>query len=146
MLCRLILLGFGAVTLIEIALFIVIGQAFGVLSTLLAVLLMAMLGVAIIRRQGLSVLAQLRATMDTGKLPGRTIGDAMLVGLAGILMIIPGFFTDFVAILLLIPAVRTALFRFVGRRANVVDIRTTTVRPAEGPAVIELDDTQFRPR
>ena len=81
MLCRLILLGFGAVTLIEIALFIVIGQAFGVLSTLLAVLLMAMLGVAIIRRQGLSVLAQLRATMDTGKLPGRTIGDAMLVGL-----------------------------------------------------------------
>ena len=84
--------------------------------------------------------------MDTGKLPGRTIGDAMLVGLAGILMIIPGFFTDFVAILLLIPAVRTALFRFVGRRANVVDIRTTTVRPAEGPAVIELDDTQFRPR
>lgn len=146
MIGRLILLGFAAITLIEIALFILIGQAIGVLPTLLGTILMALLGAAIIRRQGLSLLAEVRNTMGQGRLPARSLGDAMLISIAGVLLMIPGYFTDAIGLLLLIPLVRTGIYRFIGRRVGVVDIQSTVQTTSSGPAVIELDETHFRPR
>ena len=80
--------------LIEIALFIVIGQAIGLWLTLLGVIVIAIIGTAIIRWQGLSLLAEIRTNFRQGQLPARALADAMLVAIAGVLMVVPGYFTD----------------------------------------------------
>ena len=142
---RLIFLVFLVVPLIEIALFILIGQAIGLWPTLLGVVAIAIIGSAIIRHQGLSLLAQIRDTMGRGQLPARALADAMLVSIAGILMVTPGYFTDFLGLLLLIPPVRALIYRLVRSRLGLADMPpgTTTYRSER---IIELDDTDFRPR
>jgi UPF0716 protein FxsA len=142
---RLIFLVFLVVPLIEIALFILIGQAIGLWPTLLGVIAIAIVGSAIIRHQGLSLLAQIRDTMGRGQLPARALADAMLVSIAGILMVTPGYFTDFLGLLLLIPPVRALIYRLVRSRLGLGDAPpgATSYRSER---IIELDDTDFRPR
>ncbi|MDR3475697.1 MAG: FxsA family protein [Devosia sp.] len=142
---RLIFLAFLAIPLIEIALFVLIGQAIGLWPTLLGVVVIALLGSAIIRHQGLALLAEVRGTMGRGQLPARALADAMLVSIAGVLMVTPGYFTDLVGLLLLVPAVRGALYRLLRNRIGFVDITASTSRPADA-GTIELDETHFRPR
>ncbi len=140
---RLLFIAFAIVPLIEIACFVLVGQAIGLWPTLLAVVVMAFLGAAIVRFEGMAVLAQMRRTMQEGRLPARTLADAMLIGLAGILLLIPGFFTDFLGILLLIPPVRALIYRFFSSRVTVV---TPPYPEPSQPRVIELDEDDWRPR
>src|SRR4051794_41786223 len=108
---RVLFLTFLIVPLIEIGLFILIGQSIGIIPTLLGVLVTAIAGSLLIRWQGLAVLRDLQATMARGELPARQIGDAMLIGLGGLLLLLPGYFTDLIGLLLLIPPVRTLIYR-----------------------------------
>jgi UPF0716 protein FxsA len=141
---RFLLFTFLGLPLIEIAVFIKVGQTFGVLQTLLGVIVAGLLGVAVIRAQGLSLMADIRATMGRGQLPGRAIADAMMVFLAGVLLLIPGYFTDFIGILLLLPPVRELVYSYLKTRMVVVS--TTTGRSGaspSGPRTIELDDDDY---
>lgn len=131
---RLIAITFLALPLIEIALFIVVGRAIGVLPTLALVLLAAVGGAMLLRRQGLGVLNRMRSTVSASTLPGEAVFDAMVLGLAALLLVIPGFFTDIVALVLLVPGVRKALFGQLRRRVRVVETTTTTYRYADEPA------------
>lgn len=152
----LLLLAIVALPLIEIALFIAVGGAIGLLPTLLLVVVAALSGGLVLRWQGLSVLAEMRSTMGQGQLPARALADTMLIGLAGMLLFLPGFFTDIIALALLVPPVRTALYRFLGRRMKVVvatsNGTTTTTYRSHAPdriasrETIELDDDDWRPR
>ena len=143
--------GFLALPLIEIALFIVVGRAIGLLPTLALVVLAAFAGILLLRRQGLDVVNRLRSNMSAGTIPGRTMFDTMLIGLAGILLIIPGFFGDIVALLLLIPPVRHWLYRAMTRNIKVVQT-TATYRSADPsepqhlnrPQTIDLDDDDWQ--
>jgi UPF0716 protein FxsA len=126
---------FTIVPLIEIACFILIGQA-GVLVT-------ALLGAFLIRMQGLALLTEIRQTMGRGQLPARAMGDAIMVGVAGALLIAPGYFTDLLGILLLVPPVRSLIYRFLAARMTVVT--PARMRP-QRPGVIDLDDSDWRPR
>src|SRR4051812_13028990 len=94
---------FIVVPLIEIGLFAFLGQTIGVLPTLLGVLVTAVAGSLLIRWQGLKVLRDLQATMARGELPARQVGDAMLIGLGGLLLLLPGYFSDLIGLLLLMP-------------------------------------------
>lgn len=143
---RLIFLVFLVVPLIEIALFILIGQAIGLWPTLLGVIAIAIVGSAIIRHQGLSLLAQIRDTMGRGQLPARALADAMLVSIAGILMVTPGYFTDFLGLLLLIPPVRALIYRLVRSRLGLADAPPGATTYRSERTTIELDETDFRPR
>lgn len=140
---RLLVLAFLAVPLIEIALFILVGQAIGLVPTLLGVLIAAVAGAVVIRWQGISLLRDLQATLSRGQLPARKLADAMLVGLAGLLLFIPGYFTDLVGILLLIPPVRGLMYRQLARRMTVV---SATGQPQSNPSLIELEDGDWRER
>lgn len=147
---RILFLAFLVVPLIEIACFIVIGNAIGLLPTLLGVLLMAVAGSLLLRYQGLSVLNNIRSTMGRGELPARSLADAMMIGLAGILLITPGYFTDLLGILLLIPPVRAAIYAWLRSRVRVVST-TTSSSYGFGPRqveddTIELDSDEWRPR
>ena len=94
------------VPIIEIALFIQIGGAIGLGWTLLVILATAMLGARAIRRQGIDALARAQAQMATGKPPVGEIVHGVLILMAGILLLTPGFMTDALGFLLLFPTTR----------------------------------------
>lgn len=97
---------FIIVPIIEITLFVQIGGAIGLGWTLLVILATAMLGARAIRRQGIDALARAQAQMATGRPPVGEIVHGVLILMAGILLLTPGFMTDALGFLLLVPATR----------------------------------------
>lgn len=105
------LLIFLTVPIVEIALFIQMGGLIGLWPTLALVVLSAVLGLALIRAQGIAALGRLQARVAAGEDPAGPIADAAMILLAGLLLLLPGFFTDVLALVLLIPAARAAVLR-----------------------------------
>ncbi len=133
----LLLLAFIAVPLIEIAVFVEVGEEIGALSTILATVLTALAGMALLRSQGLATLERARANLDKGVMPARELFDGVCLLLAGALLLVPGFVTDGLGLLLFVPALRAVLRRFVGRHVNTdgVELRQghSTHRPNSRP-------------
>ncbi|MDB5492524.1 MAG: fxsA cytoplasmic rane family protein [Micavibrio sp.] len=96
---------------LEIALFGRVGAAFGAGPVILLCILAALAGGFLIQVQGLKTMAALRRTATGGQMPGQEIFDGFCYFIAGILLIIPGFLSDFIAIGLLIPQLRAILRR-----------------------------------
>jgi UPF0716 protein FxsA len=140
---RLIVLLFVFLPLIEIAGFVQVGNAIGLWPTLAAVVIMAIAGAVVIRSQGLAALRDIQQTVGRGEVPARAIGDAMMIGTAGVLMLVPGFFTDLIGLLLLLPPVRGLIYRLLARRVHVV--QTRPLRPTP-PGTLDLSDDEWRPR
>lgn len=144
--------GLIALPIIEIAIFIKVGQSIGLLPTLALIIGAALLGGLLLRQQGLSVLTQLRSNVNSGRMPARSIADAMMIGIAALLLVLPGFLSDFVALALLLPPVRGWIYGALARRVTVVD--TAGFRQPQhraGPhlsdeGMIDLDEDDYRPR
>lgn len=146
---RLFLIAIIALPLIEIAVMIKVGQTIGLLWTLALLIGAAILGGFMLRQQGLSVLMDMRRKVDEGRVPGKAVADAMMIGLAALLLLLPGFLTDIAAIALLLPPVRALIYRALASRVVVV-------RPGGGgprdpkdprltrPGTIDLDDDDYR--
>lgn len=109
---------FVLLPIIEIALFVVIGGEIGVWATLAWVLGAAVAGVALIRWQGAQAALDLQKSLNDLRDPSHGVGQRSLLILAGFLLIIPGFFSDALAFLLLIPPVRTLILRQIASRAR----------------------------
>ena len=137
---------FLAVPLIEIALFIVIGGKIGVFATLAMVLLTAIAGSALLRWQGVQTLNRIRADMEARRLPARPIADGAMIAVAGLLLLTPGFFTDFCGFMLFVPGVRSAIWRQIASRITVVsaggaDAAGGAYRRDE--RTVDLDEDEF---
>lgn len=104
------------IPLIEIALFIVVGGWLTLWPTLGLVLLTAIAGTALVRHQGLATLRQLQRSLDGLTNPATPLAHGAMILLAGVLLITPGFFTDTLGFLLLIPSLRAALMRRIAAR------------------------------
>ena len=141
---RIVLLSVLALPLIEIALFIVIGQAIGLLPTLLGIVLTGIIGAAVLRWQGVAALREMQIRMQRGEMPARQMGDAMLIGLGGLLLLLPGYFTDLLGILLLLPWTRELIYRLLARNLRVVEVSSTGYRRADKPGQIDLDRGNWR--
>lgn len=146
-------LGLILLPIVEIALFIKVGQTIGLLPTLALVIGAALLGGLLLRLQGIAVLGQLRSNMTAGRMPGRTIADTMMLGVAAVFLVLPGFLSDIVALALLLPPVRSWIYSALARRVRVVNpgaARRPYADPADrrvgGPGTIDLDDDDYRPR
>lgn len=140
---RFIVLALFLLPFIEIAGFIWVGGKIGILATLLLIVLTAVLGVAIMRRQGLGVVLDSRAMIERGEVPARQFADMMMIGVAGVLLVIPGFVTDLFGFALLVPPIRGWLYGLMSRNMVVV----STYRPSRpGPATksIDLDEGDYR--
>jgi len=105
--------------LIEIALFVTLGGWIGLWATLAIVLGTAMGGMALIRQQGQSAMANLQRDMAALRNPAGPVADRALLLLAGVLLILPGFLTDGLGLLLLIPPLRHAVIAAAARRIRV---------------------------
>jgi|SRR5205085_426310 len=100
---------FIVLPIVELAVIIQVGQAIGVLNTIAALLLVSFVGAWLVKREGLNVWRSFQHQVEMGVVPGREIGDGVLIMVAGALLISPGFVTDIFGILLLLPPVRAAL-------------------------------------
>lgn len=94
---------------IEISLFIKVAAVLGVLTTLLLVLFTSCVGVSLVRNQGVKTFVQMQQKLAVGESPAAEMVKSVSLVLAGFLLLIPGFFTDFLGLLLLLPPVQKLL-------------------------------------
>ena len=113
MLLRLFLI-FTIVPVIEIWLIIKIGHVIGSLPTVAILLAISIAGAWLARSQGFQVITAIRDELAIGRLPAAHFLDGALILAGGILLLTPGFFTDFVGLFFLIPPTRTLLKQWLG--------------------------------
>lgn len=109
----LVLAAFILTPLVEIGVFIEVGGLLGVWPTLALVVVTAAVGVALLRRQGLSTFTRAREALRRHQAPVDEVFDGLCLLVAGALLLTPGFVTDALGFLLLIPAARRALQAFL---------------------------------
>lgn len=107
--------------ILEIAGFVVVGGKIGVLWTIALVLLASVAGSILLRIQGFGAMNRIRRDLDAGRNPGRELAHGFMIMFAGILLLIPGFVSDVVGLLLFIPPVRDLAWNFLKRRITVID-------------------------
>jgi len=131
-----LLLLFLAVPLIEITLFIQLGSVLDLGWILLIVILTAILGTYLVRQQGRGVLRQLQNSLSEVRDPTEPLAHGAMILFSGALLLTPGFFTDVVGFLLMVPAMRMAVFSII--RARVVMASTNgKQRPPAGSGTEE---------
>ena len=102
----------GAI-LLEIFGFAWVGSSIGALGTVFLVILTAVVGLWIFRLQGSAQWQRIQAQLDQGELPAQDLIEGWLLLLAAILLLVPGFFSDAVGFMLLIPPVRAAVAAWI---------------------------------
>lgn len=105
----LFLLLFALVPALEIYLLVQVGSRIGVLNTLGLLLFLGFVGAAIVKSQGRALALQAQTALSRGELPAGSVMHGMLVIIGGILLIIPGFFTDLLGFLFILPGPRHIL-------------------------------------
>ena len=109
-------LAFTLIPLVEIYLLIKLGQNFGAITSILLVIFTWILGAYLAKMEGLRTLFRLQETLREGGIPGEELLDALLIALAGLVLITPGFITDAVGFLLLVPFTRMLVKNWLKER------------------------------
>jgi UPF0716 protein FxsA len=104
---------------LEIAVFVKIGQVIGAWKVVGLVFLSAILGAALLRYQSIGVIRRLDRDLKQGRTPDASLFDGFLIVVGGVLLIIPGFVTDIIGLLLMIPFVRRLVRNFIKSRVTV---------------------------
>lgn len=116
---RFLLLIFIIVPIVEMWLLIQVGGVIGAVPTIAAVLMTAVIGLALLRRQGLSTLLRVNQRMASGELPAEEMLEGIILAVSGALLLTPGFFTDAIGFVGLTPLLRQWLVRRLVGRVNV---------------------------
>ena len=104
------------VPLIEIYLFIQIGGQIGAFNTILIILLTAVVGIYFVRLQGLNTLRSGVTQLYNNQIPIYEMMSGAALAVAAVLLIVPGFATDVVGFLLILPLTRNLIFKFLGKK------------------------------
>ncbi|RQW83495.1 MAG: FxsA family protein [Geobacter sp.] len=114
MLLRLFLL-FSIIPIIEIWLLIKVGKVIGALPTVCLLLAISLVGAWLAKSQGLKTVVAVREELAVGRLPAARLMDGAMILAGGVLLLTPGFFTDFLGLFFLFPLSRTYLKKWFGR-------------------------------
>lgn len=125
-----------AVPVAEIAAFVAVSREIGLLAAVGLAVVAGLAGMALVRGKSISVLFRARSALDRGQLPINEAFDGICLFLAGGLLLLPGFISDGLALLLLLPPVRRLLRQWLAHRLVV---------RRGGPVVIEGDYTEVHP-
>ncbi|PCJ83737.1 MAG: membrane protein FxsA [Hyphomicrobiales bacterium] len=145
------------VPLLEIAAFVIIGGELGVALTLALVVVTAVIGSFLLRWQGLSLITRIRAEMSAERMPAKELVRGVMIVIAGILLLTPGFVTDTVGFLLFVPPIQNAVWSAVKARVQIAgfgpnqgqrqqsyaNYNTQGTGPAQGDSVVDLDPDEF---
>ena len=116
---RNLLLLFLIVPIIEIYLLIQVGSLIGALPTVVLVVLTAVLGAALLRSQGFATLGRIQATMARGEVPAIELMEGAMLLFGGALLLTPGFFTDAIGFVCLLPQLRKQVVLWLIKRGMV---------------------------
>ena len=123
---------FVLVPLIEIYVLIQVGQVIGPWWTILLLVLDSLLGCWLIKREGGRAWQSLRTALQTGRMPARELADGALILVGGTLMLSPGFVTDALGILLILPFTRPVARRLLTRVVAQRLVSRNARRPGPG--------------
>lgn len=116
------LLLFIGIPLLEIYLFIHVGGAIGAFNTVALVVITAVLGVWMLRLQGMATWFRVQQSLAQGQAPAIELLEGLILLVCGALLLTPGFFTDTLGFLLLVPAIRQAVARYLLARGAIMNI------------------------
>ncbi|XOV79743.1 MAG: FxsA family protein [Aestuariibacter sp.] len=102
---------FAILPIVEIALLINLGEIIGGWNTVAIVIITAFFGAHLVRQQGLHTMLLARQKMQQGQLPGQEMAEGLLLLVAGVLLVTPGFITDIIGFLFALPMTRPVLAR-----------------------------------
>ena len=102
---------FAILPIIEIAILINVGEQIGGWNTVFIVIITAFAGAHLVRQQGLNTLMQAQQKMQGGTMPGQEMAEGLLLVIAGVLLVTPGFITDGFGFLLSLPMTRPVIAR-----------------------------------
>ena len=97
---------FAIMPIVEISLLLQVGDIIGGWNTLAIVIITAFFGAHLVRQQGLQTFVQAQTKMNQGQLPGQELAEALLLLIAGVLLVTPGFITDIIGFLFTLPVTR----------------------------------------
>jgi UPF0716 protein FxsA len=153
-----LLAAFIVVPLAEIAVLIEVGGWLGLGPTLALIVLTAVVGTWMLRRQGFAVLRRAQRQMQQGAVPIAEVFEGFCLVIAGALLLTPGFLTDAVGALLLLPPVRALLYRKVrhqleeqvrpgptSARHDPADRRRDGMPQDQPPPVVDVDFEEVEP-
>jgi UPF0716 protein FxsA len=112
----LLALAFVVVPIVEIFLLIQVGSVIGALNTVALLVLMSILGAWLVKREGTGVWQRLQTSLASGRMPGNELIDGLLIMVGGVLMLTPGFLSDIVGLVLILPPSRALIRTLVRRR------------------------------
>ncbi|MBB5213258.1 FxsA family protein [Microbulbifer hydrolyticus] len=136
---RPLLILFIVMPILEMWVLISVGQQIGALPTIGLVLLTAVVGLALLRRQGISTVMRAQQKMQAGEMPAREMAEGIFLAVGGALLLTPGFVTDAIGFACLIPGLRQLILGKLLSR--VVVIQTSSYgrytgagqHPGQGP-------------
>lgn len=105
---------FLLVPVVEIYLLLKVGSLMGALPTVAVLLAISLLGAWLVRHQGFIVLQRIRMELAQGRLPAAELMDGALILVGGVLLLTPGFFTDFLGLFFIFPPPRILIKRLLG--------------------------------
>lgn len=139
----LLLLGFVAAPLIELYLLIEVGSVIGALPTIALSVLTALLGGALVRLQGFRVLFRAQASLEKREVPAFELLEGALLLLVGLALLLPGFVTDAIGFVLLIPPLRRRLIlRWLAARGGLAPAGPR--QTGEGPRSDRILEGEYR--
>ena len=111
------------VPVVEISVFIAIGDRIGIFYTVMLILVTALIGSILLRIEGFRILREIQKDVAAGKVPTKELSNGVMILIAGVLLLTPGFVTDAIGFLLFLPPVRTAIRAFFISR---IKLQTTS--------------------
>jgi UPF0716 protein FxsA len=122
------------VPVVELFVFVQVAQWIGVWEALLLLIAVSMLGAWVVKVQGLGVVRRISADLSNRRVPAGSMVDGALLLVAGTLLLVPGFLTDLVGLVLLVPVARVGIRNgLIGRWTRKYLPRTVRMRPDSPP-------------
>ena len=109
-------LAFTIIPVLEIYLLIKLGSFLGALNTVIIVILTGIIGAYLAKLEGLHTMTKVREALTRGEMPAEGMLDALLILVAGIVLLTPGFLTDLAGLLMLIPQTRLLFKRWLRKK------------------------------
>ena len=145
------LLIFVLVPVVELYFMLEVGDSIGAFNTVFLVVLTAVIGGFLVRQQGFSTLLRMRETAARGEMPAIEIFESGILFLCGVMLLLPGFITDALGFLLLIPPIRQALIlkglksstlhsTFNSSATSSESDQHIHIKHRSGHRIIEIDD------
>ena len=139
---KIVLLLFIGLPILEMLVLIKVGGLIGAIPTILMVLLTAVIGAALLRKQGSSTWLRAQQRMQQGQMPASEMAEGLILAVGGALLLTPGFITDAIGFLCLLPFTRVWIARYVVSKALMQMHTRAHHGPQQGP--FGSDESPFK--